>query len=174
MLHYSVLLLFPFFGLVAHAYALPPRPSESLNPLIGQAFGFPHTLIAPNGQYSCFDTSSFPTVSFSGCRTTFDELIRSPGALVPHRYQGTSVKPAYLRTGPCTVILGTTLRGSVLDISLQQIVIAGQDLLTACRRHSRGGINYITPDRRWYVAVRGDKAAGLSMQGLVNGTVSQQ
>ena len=173
MLH-PVSLFFFFSCLVAHVYALPPWSGESRNPLIGQAFGFPHTLVTPNGQYSCFDTPSFPIVSFSGCRTTFDDLIRSPEAFVPHRYEGRTIKPAYLRTGPCTVILGTTLRVSVLDISLQQIVSAGQDLLTACRKHSKGGINYITPDRRWYVAIRGGEAAGLSKQGLVNGTVSQQ
>lgn len=178
MLHFASL-FFSFSCFAAHIYALPPRSGEvwetrqwSPNYSLGQAFAFLHTLTTPKGQYSCFDTPNFPSVGFSECRATFDDLLRSPEAFTPHRYQGTPMKPEVLRNGPCTVLLGTTLSGSVVDISLQQIVSDGRDLLTACRKHSRGGINYIAPERRWYVAIRGGKAAGLSMQGLRNGTVS--
>ena len=173
-----LLTLLCFLGL---AHAVPLRLDEVWrshlrNPLydLRRAFDLWSKLDAPNNQCFCFDSPEYPHVGFVQCSPVFTDLLRSPGASLPRRYDGITTNPAYLRRGPCTIIFGTRRDGSVIHTSLQQIVSSARDTLTTCRKDSRGGLNNLTPDGKWYVAVRGGKISSLSLPGHGNGTLSQQ
>ena len=179
-MHFVPLLL-ALVCFLGHAFTVPLRLDEiwrsrSRNPEsdLGRAIDLSSKLNASNGQPLCFDSPDFPHVGFIQCSPVFNSLLRSPGAFLPHRYDGTTTKPAYLGTGSCTIIFGTRRSGSVINTSLQQIVSSARDTLTACREDSRGGLNSFTPDGRWYVAVRGGQPSSLSLPGYGNGTLSQQ
>ena len=63
--------------------------------------------------------------------------------------------------------LGTRASGSEINISKQQIVSYGRDLLTACRPQDGGGLWNVGP--KWYVAIRGATSAAPSASGLWEG-----
>lgn len=151
---------------LSNAYTLPSGSQQSWKARMGAS-----TSETGNHQYTCFNTHDFPLVSFTQCRTTFDALLRTPGAWVPHHYQGITIKPAYLSHGPCTIMFGTRKSGTEIDLSIQQTVSFARDILTACRSDRRGGINYINPT--WYVAVRGGKASTWTKENYENSTLRQ-
>ena len=179
-MHFIPLLL-ALVCFLGHAYTVPLRPddiwrSRSRNPQfdVRRAFDLSSELNAPNGQYICFDSPDFPHVGFVQCSPLLNDLLRSPGAFLPHRYDGITTKPTYLGTGSCVIVFGTRRTGSVINTSLQHIVSSARDTLTACRKDGRGGLNNFTPDGQWYVAVRGAKIPSLSLPGYGNGTLSQR
>ena len=174
-------LLFALVCFIGHAYSVPLRLDEVWrsrlrNPQfdVRRPFNLSSESNAPNNEYICFDSPEYPHVGFVQCAPVFNDLLRSPGAFLPYRYDGTSTSPTYLMAGPCTIIIGTRLSGSVIDTSLQQIVTSARDTLTACRKDSRGGVNNFTPDGKWYVAVRGSKTSSLSLPVYGDGTLSQR
>ena len=179
-MHFIPLLL-ALMCFLGHAYSVPLRLDEVWrsrlrNPQfdVRRPFDLSSELNAPNNEYICFNSPEFPHVGFVQCSPVFNDLLRSPAAFLPYRYDGTSTSPAYLGAGPCTIIFGTRRSGSVINTSLQQIVSSARDTLTACRKDSRGGLNNFTPDGIWYVAVQGGKISSLPLSVYGNGTLSQQ